>query len=112
MKYLILLSPFLLSGCMATTFRGETDDVSFSSTPPGIVKTSDGQSCGTPCKLLLKRNQPVEVRISAKSCETYKVTLMPRISSTALLYAGVMDYEEGGVFDLQPNPVNVVLECK
>jgi len=74
------------------------DTVRFESTPPGAdAKTSNGQTCKTPCALVLPADAPLSVTFALNGYLPDTETLDP-ISSG------------GGPSALQPNPVMVELE--
>jgi hypothetical protein len=75
------------------------DTVQFESTPPGAeAKTSNGQTCRTPCALALPTNEPLTVTFALTGYLPDTETLDP-ISLT------------GTETKLQPNPVVVELEA-
>ena len=74
------------------------DTVQFESTPPGAdAKTSNGQTCRTPCALALPTDTPLTVTFTLNGYLPDTETLDP-VSVT------------GGSPSMQPNPVTVELE--
>lgn len=112
-SYLILfLTALTLSSC-ATALRGTSQDVQFISEPAGAkAALSNGMACKTPCSIAVPRRNAVDVTFSKGGCKTYKTTLTPHISAAGYMTAGYADYDNGSVYDLTPNPVNVSLDCK
>ena len=92
--------------------RGTDQPMTFQSTPPGAkVELSNGLTCSTtPCTLTLARKDGVVVTFSKEGCRPAMVTVTPRVGA-AFMYAGIVDYDSGAAFDLEPNPVAVVLDC-
>jgi len=72
------------------------DSVRFESEPPGAeAKTSNGQSCKTPCALALPTDSPLTVTFTLQGYQTEQETLEA--------------VEQGGPTQLRPNPVMVEL---
>jgi hypothetical protein len=73
------------------------DTVRFESTPPGAdAKTSNGQTCRTPCALALPTNAPLTVTFTLNGYQPESADLDPVSSGS-------------GVPELHPNPVQVDL---
>jgi hypothetical protein len=73
------------------------DTVRFESTPPGAeAKTSNGQTCRTPCALPLPTNAPLTVVFSLNGYQPESEDIEP-VSSAS------------GVPEMRPNPVSVEL---
>jgi outer membrane biosynthesis protein TonB len=73
------------------------DTVRFESVPPGAeAKTSNGQTCRTPCALALPVNSPLTVTFTLNGYQPESETIEP-IAST------------GSPTELRPNPVTVEL---
>ena len=73
------------------------DTVRFESTPPGAdAKTSNGQTCRTPCALALPTNAPLTVTFTLNGYQPESADIDP-VSSAS------------GVPELHPNPVQVEL---
>jgi len=107
---LIVLAIFL-TGC-ATMVRGTEEQVSVNTTPPGAdIQFSNGQSCISPCTIPAKRSDSLQVTAKKKGCQSQTATLLPKLGS-AMLIGGLMDYSSGAVYDLQPNPLYMTLQCK
>lgn len=115
--FLILIAMFLCSGC-ATIINGSSQDVSFASKPEGAtVKTGDGVSCNTPCKLTLSRKRDHVVNISKESHEQQTVTIQHTMSGAVagnILAGGLVgwgvDALSGGQYKLIPETVSVELK--
>jgi hypothetical protein len=74
------------------------DTVQFESTPPGAdAKTSNGQSCRTPCALALPTNGPLTVTFTLTGYQPDTESLDPITLDTASV-------------KLQPNPVMAELQ--
>lgn len=73
------------------------DTVRFESEPPGAeAKTSNGQTCRTPCALALPVNSPLTVTFTLNGYQPESESLEPTTNS-------------GGPTELRPNPVLVEL---
>ena len=73
------------------------DTVRFESEPPGAeAKTSNGQSCRTPCALALPSNTPIAVTFSLNGYQPDSENLEPVAN-------------DNGVPELRPNPLQVEL---
>jgi hypothetical protein len=109
-NFLMLTSIVLLGlqGC-ATVSRGEKQNVQASTTPSGATATaSDGQSCITPCNLILARDSSYTITFSKTGCASKSVSVSPVIVQGGGLFTGMT----GSVYKLAPNPVNANLRCK
>ena len=113
----------LTAGC-ATITRSSSETVTFNSSPSGaIVKTSHGHYCpSTPCGIRMKRNQQFTVTIEKEGCKKAEasVTYGMKGEGTAMMAGNVVfggiigagvDAMSGANMTLQPNPVEVNLEC-
>lgn len=101
-----------LSGCL-TMIRGTDDQVSVNTNPVGAhIQFSDGQSCDSPCTLKAKRNRSLQINISKPGCATQTATMIPTLSGTGVIAGGIVDYGTGAVYDLQPNPLTITLDCR
>jgi hypothetical protein len=73
------------------------DTVRFESEPPGAeAKTSNGQTCRTPCALALPTEAPLTVTFTLTGYETVSEDLQPIV-------------ETGNPPEMRPNPVQVEL---
>jgi hypothetical protein len=73
------------------------DTVRFESTPPGAdAKTSNGQTCRTPCALALPTNTPLTVTFTLNGYQPEQADIDPVASAT-------------GAPEMHPNPVQVEL---
>jgi hypothetical protein len=73
------------------------DTVRFESEPPGAeAKTSNGQTCRTPCALALPTDGPLTVTFTLTGYETVSEDLQPVV-------------ETGNPPEMRPNPVQVEL---
>lgn len=110
--FMTLFFLMLISGC-ATMIRGTEDTLQVSSDPSGAnVELSGGQSGTTPCSFVLKRNQSCIVKISKEGYHTEAVTVYPTLAGSGVILGGLIDYGTGAVYNLTPNPVNVLLKPK
>ena len=113
----------LTAGC-ATITRSSKETVTFNSTPSGAsVKTSHGHYCpSTPCAIRLKRNQQFIATIEKEGCKKAEATVTYGMKGegTAMMagnivFGGIIgagvDAATGANMTLQPNPVEVTLEC-
>jgi hypothetical protein len=100
----VAIGGLLLAGCSSSSEwldglkPGPTlDTVRFESEPPGAdAKTSNGQSCKTPCALALPVDAPLTVTFTLTGFQPAQETLEPVDNSGSLL-------------QLRPNPVMVEL---
>ena len=100
----------LTAGC-GTLVRGTEQTVAITSEPPGAeVVLSDGQRCTTPCQLTAARDTLLDARISRASCQRAIARLVPRVADATLWFT-VLDYQLGGAYDLEPNPLAVAIDC-
>ena len=100
-----------LSGC-ATIIRGTEQQVSINTNPVGAtVQFSNGQTCTAPCTIKSARSQSLMITISKPGCNTQTATMMPTLAGGGVLLGGLIDYGTGAVYDLQPNPLNITLQC-
>jgi uncharacterized protein YceK len=108
----LVLTCCLVSGC-ATIIRGTNQQVSVNTVPPGAnIQFSNGQSCQSPCTITTKRDQPLQLNISKEGCQTQTATMIPMLSGAGVILGGLIDYGTGAVYDLQPNPLTITLDCK
>ena len=101
----VAIGGLLLAGCSSSPEwlsldglkPGPTlDTVRFESEPPGAeAKTSNGQSCKTPCALALPTDSPLTVTFTLQGYQPEQETLEA--------------VEQGGPTQLRPNPVMVEL---
>jgi hypothetical protein len=107
-----VLSVLALAGC-ATMVRGTGEQVSVKTVPPGAKITfSNGQSCKSPCTIKAKRSQSLQITIVKKGCGTQTATMIPTLAGGGVVLGGLIDYGTGAVYDLQPNPMTVTLDCR
>jgi hypothetical protein len=100
----VAVGGLLLAGCSSSSefFDGlkpgpTLDTVRFESEPPGAeAKTSNGQSCKTPCALALPVDAPLTVTFTLQGYQPEQETLEPIDQS-------------GSLPQLRPNPVMVEL---
>lgn len=101
----------LLSGC-ATMVRGTSQQLQITSTPSGArAMLSNGQSCTTPCNLKLKRNQSVVITYKKAGCKPGQLSVYPTLAGAGVILGGLVDYGDGAVYNLTPNPATVMLDC-
>ena len=118
MKVIFLMMVCLFGTGCATMIRGTEQQVSVYTNPPGAkIEFSNGQSCQSPCTIVCKRKQSLQVTISKEGCQTQTVTMIPTLAipmfggvGTALLRG--IDFATGAAYDLYPNPLTVTLTCE
>lgn len=110
------LTPFLLllflSSC-ATMIRGTQEPLHLTSEPVGAVARLDtGQSCLTPCSVVVPRKTRATITFEHAGCEQISVLVAPALASwSGVMFGGYPDYNNGAVFNVQPNPVVANLRC-
>lgn len=110
--YLVVMMVLIGSGC-ATMVRGTSEQLSVTSEPSGAkVELSDGQQGITPCQFECKRNRTLMVKLTKEGYYDESITVTPVIDSSGFLLGGLVDYGTGAVYQLQPNPVYVILKEK
>jgi hypothetical protein len=125
-KHITLISAItalsLTTGC-ATITRGSSDTLNINSSPAGAnVTLSNGMMGRTPVSFKLDRNKPITVEISKAGYETVSANITPQISGAGgvgmagnVLFGGIIggavDIASGAMYDLQPNPLHVVLSA-
>jgi hypothetical protein len=93
--------------------RGTEQMISVNTNPPGAkLAFSNGQSCKSPCQIKVKRDQSLQINISRKGCATQTATMIPTLGGAGVVLGGFIDYGTGAVYDLQPNPLTVTLDCR
>ncbi len=108
---LTLSLTILQQGC-ATIFRGTHQPLQITSMPDSAqAQLSDGQVCTTPCSLSVERDWTGSVTYSKDGCEPQMISVFHNVSGTGIIVGGIIDYADGAVYDLQPNPVNAMLKC-
>ena len=91
-------------------FRGTTQQVSINSTPIGAdVSISNGTSCVTPCTIEAERKNSLQITITKNGYHTHTSSLVPSLAGAGAMLGGMIDYGTGAVYDLQPNPLHVIL---
>jgi hypothetical protein len=102
----------ILTGC-ATIMRGTEQQISINTNPVGAkVEFSNGQSCNAPCSLNVKRDQPLQLTIRKDGCSTQTASMIPALAGGGVMLGGFIDYGTGAVYDLQPNPLTITLDCE
>lgn len=110
-------------GACATVTRGHDTAWEVKTVPPAAsVKTSNGMQCdSTPCSLKIARNAEFDATITKSGYKPLKVHVTHKISGGGgagmagnVLLGGIIgaavDVGTGAMYDLTPNPVDVVLE--
>jgi len=98
-------------GCV-TVVRGTEEPLQLTSNPPGArASLASGQTCTTPCAISLSRGTSTVVTFEKDGCERQMISVFPTIAAAGVLLGGVIDYGTGAVYNLQPNPVVVLLRC-
>src|ERR1700739_892261 len=114
MKQRIILIGLVLlySGC-ATMIRGTREDLQISSSPEGATaQLSDGEACTTPCVVNLKRETSLAITLSKDGCDSQTISVFPTLAGGGVLLGGIIDYGDGAVYALQPNPVMAGCQCQ
>lgn len=110
-----------LAGGCATVMRGVHEPLHIESDPAGATaRLSTGDSCITPCDVVLARKVPVQVRVAKAGFDTETVSV--RSVGTGAGAAGLLrnavlggivgasvDLSSGAMNSLVPNPVKVRL---
>ena len=129
--FAFLLSFAFLSGC-ATISQGTQQALVIETTPPGATARvlQTGQSCETPCGVLLSRRPPAEmsdgfdVVITMPGCRVYQTRIVSAVSgpggdrmlANTLLTVGApigaaTDMLSGATHAWLPNPLYVDMDC-
>jgi hypothetical protein len=119
MKFqLVLLSivALLLQGC-ASVIKGQSQTVTFDSTPTGAEVILDGNSMGkTPVTLKLKKNKYETIMIKLKGYKTVTRPLDKSYDAVALLNIfwdlSTTDLISGAAYEYEPNSYNFTLEAE
>ena len=108
-KLVSFFTLLFLTNC-ATMFRGTTQQVSVNTTPQGAdVSISNGSSCMTPCTFEAERKNSLNLTISKEGYHTHTTSLVPTLAGAGAMLGGLIDYGTGAVYDLQPNPLHIIL---
>jgi hypothetical protein len=110
-----------ISNC-ATMFNGTTQQVNISSIPPGATVQLDGITATTPSSVSLKRGKSYVVKAEKDGCQPAETKIERRFSMKTLLdlvwlpygtiIFGIIDFASGGAWYLDPENVNVALQCE
>ncbi len=101
----------LVSGC-ESILRGTEQVVAIETEPSGAeVRLSDGQRCISPCRLTLDRLRMLSVSVSRADCRSAIGRLTPAVIKDETVYGSIFDFQLGGAYDLEPNPLKVTLVC-
>jgi len=107
----LIVASLMVSGC-ATIVRGTTQSVSINSEPTGAkVTISSGQSCMTPCNIEAERKNTLQITVTHEGCNAFTTAMVPSLAGAGAMLGGFIDYGTGAVYDLQPNPLFVTLNC-
>jgi len=110
----VLACGFSLAACSASVTSlsfikpaPKAEALRIESEPPGAdAKTSQGQSCRTPCELTVQTAGDLTVTLALAGYQPHTVTVKPEVPAT-----GPQDRDSaGGAPHLAPNPVYVELE--
>jgi len=110
----LVVSAAGLSGC-ATVVKGTSQDLAFSTLPEGsTVTVTGGNTCISPCKIKLKRRNPVRVDIAHAGYKPAYVLVKSKWGGATAgnillggVIGGVVDGANGASNFLSPNPVKV-----
>lgn len=106
-----LIAAMGLTGC-ATIVRGTNQPLQITSEPTGAQAIlSNGQSCTTPCSMRLKRQASVLITYKKPGCKTAQLSVYPTLAGAGVVLGGLIDYGDGAVYNLTPNPASVMLDC-
>jgi hypothetical protein len=112
-----LLFPF--TGC-ASIMHGKTEQIKFTSSPPGATVQVGSQTGITPTSLILNRRGKYVARFSKEGCEPKEVKMKEGMSMWFLLgnvvFGGIpgwiIDAINGSIGDLSPDNVHANMVCK
>jgi Short C-terminal domain len=105
----------------ATITRGSKDTLVINTTPAGAsLELSNGLSGTSPASFKLPRKEALIVKITKDGYESVEVNITPQVSGGGgagmagnILFGGLIgaavDGGSGAMYDLKPNPVEVVL---
>ncbi len=109
---LLLASVAILVSACEYAFRGSEQEVSIQTEPAGAeIALSDGRHCTSPCRLTAARYRVLRATISKAGCRTTEEQLTPAVAKSVTNFGTVYDYQLGDAYDLEPNPLTVVLSC-
>jgi hypothetical protein len=75
------------------------------------VTISNGQSCLTPCNIEAERKNTLQITVKKEGCNVMTTAMVPTLAGAGAMLGGIIDYGTGAVYDLQPNPLFVTLNC-
>ena len=128
---LLAVTALLTVGC-ESILRGSEQSAIVQTEPAGAdILLSDGQRCTSPCRLSVARYRTLTARIAKPGCRTSFGQLVPGVTNDTLVLASinfgqgaefpisleeqlfrtVYDYQLGGAYALDPNPLAVSLLC-
>lgn len=116
-RTLLLALVALTTGCATLVGGGSTQDVSFTSTPPGARVLLDGEEIGmTPVTSTLERKRAVFVQLELDGYETREIAITRSVNGWVwgnLLLGGLIglaiDYGTGAWYKLTPEEVEAEL---
>jgi len=101
----------LLPAC-GTVVSGTDQEVTIRTEPAGAeVELADGRTCTSPCTLTADRNRLLTATVRKEGCRSEIGQLVPRVPESGSLWLSVFDYQMGGAYSLEPNPLTVRLRC-
>lgn len=68
-------------------------------------------SCESPCTLKVKRDQSLQLTVTKDGCNPQTASMIPQLAGGGVIMGGLVDYGTGAVYDLQPNPLTIMLQC-
>ncbi len=109
-----------LSAC-ATVTRGTSQKFEIVTTPAAAdIKLSTGQSCTSPCKLILKRRPGFTATVAKSGYQTQEIIVESKVKGGGIVagagnlilggvVGGIVDGTNGSMNSLTPNPLSVTL---
>jgi hypothetical protein len=111
-KFVLLIGLSGLASACETVIRSTEQDVVIETVPAGAeVRLSDGRRCTSPCHITAARYQVLTASISRPDCQSAAGQLAPAVVDGMALFGTIFDYQLGGAYDLEPNPLVVALVC-
>ena len=65
----------------------------------------------TPCNIEAERKNTLQITVTHEGCNTFTTAMVPTLGGAGVMLGGLIDYGTGAVYDLQPNPLFVTLNC-
>ena len=111
-KLLLSAGLSILVAACGSIARGTQQEVVIETIPAGAdVLLSDGQRCTSPCRITAPRYQGLTAHLSRPDCRPAEARLTPSVVEDITLFGSIYDFQLGGAYDLEPNPLSVTLIC-